>query len=153
MNEKIIFICTGNTCRSVMAERIFESLKKANGLENIMADSAGIAAMPHYAIVGDLKDVMDEKGIDYSGHQAKMINQHLVQESRLLLVMTKSHKDYLITKFSNMADKVMLLREYAIDDQKDIIDPIGLGKDAYRQAFQEIEICVKELIRKLKDES
>lgn len=136
-----------------MAEKILESLKNKNGLEYICADSAGMAAMPHYAVVGDLKYVIDEKGIDYSGHQAKMIDQQLMEEAKLVLVMTQEHKSYLYSSFPDMTDKVSLLNEYTIGIQKDIIDPAGLGKDAYRQSFKEIEICVEELIRKLKDES
>lgn len=147
--RKITFVCTGNTCRSVMAERTFRKLIKDTPLNDIEVDSAGVAAMPYYEIFGDLKEVMDENKIDYSGHVPRMIDKSIVGNSDVILVMTGAHKQEVDYRFPRDKDKVFLLSEYADGAREDIVDPIGLGKEAYRKSFKEISVYLKKLAEKL----
>ncbi len=150
--ERITFVCTGNTCRSVMAERVFKDMVRETPLAGIIIDSAGTAAMPNYAIIGDLKVVMDEEGIDYSGHAPRMISKKIVKTTDLMLTMTSSHKEQIKYMYPEYREKIFLLSEYADGNEKDILDPIGLGKDTYRKAFKEIGGYLEKLMEKLNEE-
>jgi len=150
--KKITFVCTGNTCRSVMAERLFRQIAKKENLE-IDTDSAGTAAMPHYTIFGDLQLVMEENGIDYRGHIPTLVSKDVLENTDLVLVMTKGHKEEINSRFPEYIEKVYMLSEYAGDGEKDIADPIGMGADAYRKAFGEIKYYLEKIVEKIKDES
>ncbi|MFH1415305.1 MAG: low molecular weight protein arginine phosphatase [Elusimicrobiota bacterium] len=150
--RKVTFVCTGNTCRSVMAERSFKKMIEASPIESILADSAGTAAMPHYAIIGDLKAVMDEKGIDYSGHKPRLLNMGIMKETDLVLAMTEEHKVEIVYRFPEEKEKVFMLSEYVSGEYVDISDPIGLGVEAYRESFDEISEYLIKLKEKLENE-
>lgn len=132
-----------------MAEKTFQRLIKNTPLNNIEVDSAGTAAMPFYEIYGDLKEVMDENEIDYSGHTAKMIDKSIMDDSDIVLVMTRAHKQEVDYRFPGDKEKVFLLSEYADGAREDVMDPIGLGKEAYRNSFEEIRKYLVKLVEKL----
>src|SRR3989339_972981 len=150
--KKIVFVCTGNTCKSVMAHKIFEQLIKNTALENLEVDSAGTAAMPYYAILGVLKEVMDEHRVDYSGHIPKMIDREILESADYVVVMTEGHREDINFAFPGFEGKLFLLSELAVGEKKDIPDPIGLGVESYRNTFKIInKYAVKFLERLLKD--
>ncbi|MFC2061523.1 low molecular weight protein arginine phosphatase [Elusimicrobiota bacterium] len=150
--KKITFVCTGNTCRSVMAQKIFERLIKDTELSELETDSAGTAAMPYYAIVGEIKQVMDENEVDYSGHIPKKIDQDILKDSSIVLVMTETHREDILMAYGDYDDKIFLLSEYAEGDIKDIADPIGMGVETYRESFIEIKDYIEKIIERLKNE-
>ncbi|MBN2406546.1 MAG: low molecular weight protein arginine phosphatase [Elusimicrobia bacterium] len=135
-----------------MAHKLMENLIKGTELEYLEVDSAGTAAMPYYAIVGDLRTVMDENGINYTGHIPQMIDRDILESSDLILVMTKGHKSDIEYRFPAYGGKVYLLSEYAEGRRKDIPDPIGMGVESYRETFKMIRFYVEELIERLKNE-
>jgi len=137
---KILFVCTGNTCRSVMAELILKKMAEEKGIEGIEVSSAGTAAFPYYKIHGELEKVMKKKGLDTSSHSATQINNALIGDSDIILVMEQKHKDYICAMQPRAGTKVFLLREYAGEkDGKGIPDPIGMPEKVYSAAFKEIE--------------
>jgi protein-tyrosine phosphatase len=148
--NKITFVCTGNTCRSVMAEKIFERMARGTELENIESDSAGTAAMSHYRVFGDLKEVIEENGLSADGHVPKMISRFIIEESDLVVVMTESHRKNIMERFPGCDDKVFLLSEFAGEGRKDVTDPIGRGIEVYRQTFNEIKEYMNKVIERLK---
>lgn len=135
-----------------MAEKMFIEMVKLAQLEGIGADSAGTAAMPHYAIIGDLKVVMDENKIDYSGHRPRMISGGIIKNTDLVLTMTESQKEEIRYKFPEYRDKVLLLSEFAVGSIEDVEDPIGLGKEAYVRAYKQIDFYLEKIAEKFKDE-
>jgi protein-tyrosine phosphatase len=135
-----------------MAEKIFESLIKNTHLKEIEVNSAGTAAMSHHAIMADLKEVMDQNKIKYTGHLPQRLDKNIMEKSDLILVMTRSHKEEVSWRFPQFKNKVLLLSEYSDNEQRDIIDPIGQGKDAYRKAFGDIKDYLIKLVEKLSNE-
>ena len=112
---KILFVCTGNICRSAMADRYFAFLrKKIAKLKNIHASSAGISAWGGAPASPGAAEALATLGIDASGHKATQITRGLLEEQDLILTMTQQHKAYILREFAEVApQKVATLLEYA----------------------------------------
>lgn len=127
----ILFVCTGNTCRSPMAAVLMNKIAIEKKLD-VRIDSAGIFAVDGDAASTEAVNVMKEYGIDLSAHRAKKITLELIDESDLILTMTYGQKTML-----GQNQKVYTLSEYAGFDY-DISDPYGGSEEAYRAAAEQI---------------
>ncbi len=133
-----------------MAEYAFKKLVKDTTIEYIEINSAGTAAMPHYTIFGDLKEVMNENKLDFHEHSPTLLNEDILKETNLALVMTRFHKEDINRRFPFYKDKVFLLSDYANGLDSDIEDPIGRGKDAYEKSYKIIYRYLEKIVKKLK---
>lgn len=144
---KILFVCTGNTCRSSMAEGIARELA---GNSNLEFSSAGITAFPGLPASTEAILVMKENQIDISGHQARQLTKDMVTEVDLVLTMTGSHRDSIHRAMPEWSNKVFTLKEYAWARDEDISDPIGQPAEVYRQVALEIKEALDQAFEKLK---
>ncbi|UCD89457.1 MAG: low molecular weight protein arginine phosphatase [Desulfobacterales bacterium] len=156
MNDQtanILFVCTGNICRSPFAEALFTKLVLENGYQNLFAESAGLMALPGNSATALAQQVAAEQGVDLIHHQAKPVTEERVDGADLILVMEKSHEMTLLSFFPKATHKVRLIRHYARFGSKTrgIADPYGLNYDAYRFCFLDIEDAVKGLIEFLSE--
>ncbi len=142
---KIMFVCTGNTCRSPLAQALMiEKLKKI-GRENIIVDSCGIYCESGVPISENSRKVLEERGIEFS-HASKSIQITDLGEVDYFICMTKSHKMYLSTAI----DKNKI---YCFDDithNGDILDPYGQDIEVYRKTAAQIDKALDILISKIK---
>lgn len=104
MPKKILFVCTGNTCRSPMAEGLFKKMAKEKQLP-VEVQSAGLAAFAGVPATPEAILVCLEKGVDISGHQSQPLNKSLVMESDLILTMTARHKEMILKKIRRLKQK------------------------------------------------
>ncbi|SFI66843.1 arsenate reductase/protein-tyrosine-phosphatase family protein [Thermoflavimicrobium dichotomicum] len=109
--KRVLFVCTGNTCRSPMAEAL---LRKIADEENfpVEVQSAGVAAVNGSLASPQAIEVLKEKGIEHD-HRSQEINEELIAWADYVLTMTSSHKQTLIQLFPQYVDKIYTLREYA----------------------------------------
>lgn len=138
---KILFVCTGNTCRSPMAEAIFNHLAKKEGISAI-ADSAGISALTGFPAAENAVLALKETGIDLSGHLSKPVTKELLSERDRIYCMSKSHINAITDCCPEFTDKVFLLGG-GIDD------PYSLPLVVYNKARDEIMKAVAEIIKEL----
>lgn len=149
--KHILFVCTGNICRSPFAEGLLRKLAQENGLDNIVADSAGLLALSGNSATGLAQKVAAEYDVDLSRHVAKSAKEDIVNKSDLILVMENSHLKNLLDAFSEAEGKVFLIRRFAHFGSKDrgVADPYGLNYDAYRFCFLDIQDSVSGLVKYL----
>jgi len=147
--EKVLFVCTENTCRSPIAEGLFRKIasEKEISLEVI---SAGVFANAGHKASKEALHVSLEKGIDLSKHSTKLISQEIVEDADIVLTMTTKHKELLISIFPELKDKIFTLKEYngkKVTDHN-ITNPMGGDLEGYRKCANEIE-CELELFAEI----
>lgn len=140
--DHIIFICTGNTCRSPMAEGLF----RAHGGEQetgLAATSAGLFTQDGLPASDNAVTAAKELGADISAHRSRMLTHDMAQSARYLVCMTGAHYDRVCELFPDCADKVFTLT------QRDVSDPFGGDLETYRRAAAEIDEGVRSIIGRL----
>lgn len=138
MPQKILFVCTGNICRSPMAEGLLKKMARDNQW-SLETQSAGLAAFNGVPATPEAIEACQEKGIDISAHQSQPLSKALVLESSLILTMTDKHKESILRKMPQLADKVSLLSDFAGKGIEDVEDPVGQSVDVYRKILTQIE--------------
>jgi RpiB/LacA/LacB family sugar-phosphate isomerase len=138
--KTILFVCTGNICRSPMAEGLFRHLAKGRG--EYEACSAGVGALPGQSPSVHAVRALQEKNIDISRQRSRSLSPELITRADYIFGMTHGHVEAIILMYPEAAEKTFVLREF--DDSldafdKDISDPIGSSLEVYRQCRDEIE--------------
>lgn len=146
----ILFICTGNTCRSPMAEGMLKSVAEEKGL-NLIVNSRGLFAKGGSPAADNAIASMRDIGIDISEHVSKGVSKEIIEDSDLILTMTSAHKDELIRAYPEKKYKIFLLNEYAFGTEVDINDPYGMDVGAYYMARDEIMYALKKIYKHIED--
>ncbi len=129
----VLFVCTGNTCRSPMAAALFNKIAVERDLP-VKIESAGLFANDGDTASVEAVIAMKAYDIDLLGHHAQTINTELLEKSDLVLTMTKAHKMVLE---QYLGDKVYTLLEFAGLDG-DIPDPYGGNLDEYKECAESL---------------
>jgi RpiB/LacA/LacB family sugar-phosphate isomerase len=146
--KTILFICTGNVCRSPMAEALFRHAARGRGEFRVV--SAGLGAMDGQPPTQHSVQAMRELGVDISGQRSRMLTADLVRQADFIFGMTHAHVDTIALLYPPAAEKTFLLREF--DEtlepfEKDIADPIGSPYEIYVHCREQIEQGVASLLK------
>jgi len=149
----IMFVCTGNTCRSPMAGGLLEKVVEDAGDDCINVDTSGISVYVPTPASENAVSVMESMDVDISNHESKQITKEDIISADLVLTMTESHRNILMDLYPEFGHKVFTISEYAYGTEDDISDPFGGDEDEYRACAMEIKNAVDAVYAKIKANS
>lgn len=150
---KIMFVCTGNTCRSSMAAGLAAAQLKERGRSDISILSAGTMAWPGDPAAPQAIEVLSAKGIDITQHRATPLDGQLAEQADLILTMTAGHKQQVQSLYPAAAHKTFTLKEY-VGAEGDISDPFGQAVEIYQACAEELaQLIAKALDKLLQDKA
>jgi len=151
---RILFVCTGNICRSPLAEGYLRHLCEINNYSEIETDSAGIAALRGAPPSKEAVAVAEDWGFDISKLKSRQLKKNDLTDFDLTLTMTDEQRKWIVDNYLVKENTIKLLREFSADDggTGDIPDPIGMSMDSYIMVFHFIKKSVEGLIKCLKTE-
>lgn len=142
----ILFICTGNVCRSLMAEILMNRLCSRARL-NIDARSCGIAAERYFQPPQEVWRTLSALAIEPREHQARLVTRELLEWADLALAMTRLHRETVLDLYPEFTRKVHVLRRYAGLPDPDISDPIGQPLPFYESCRDRIIEALEALTK------
>ena len=151
MKKNVLFVCTGNSCRSVMAEGLFKKLVEDAGLaKDFIVGSAGVAAFDGSDASPETLQVLRTQGIDMSAHRSRHLTAAMVRLADKIFVMENMHRHAILQDWPEAAEKTHLLTEFSKRAKNrgheiDIPDPIRMSKDFYKNVFLVISECVEHI--------
>lgn len=144
--SKIIFVCTGNTCRSPMAQVLFKSLQNDSSIEAI---SRGLVVLFPEPSNPKAETVLKSHNLLLENHTATPLSPADIDDTTLILAMTMSQKMRILNDY-NLTEHVFTLKEFA-GEEGDVTDPYGGDLIDYENCFSELARLVKKTIIKLND--
>ena len=144
----VLFVCTGNSCRSVMAEYLMKRMLGAR--QDVQVISAGTGAYVTMGASPETLEVLRKEGINATMHRSQPINRTMLKKADLILVMTQTHRRQILDLCPTVEKRVYLLKEFAkvtpgMGISLDISDPIGKPKEVYEECI----MTIKEIIEKV----
>lgn len=146
---RILFVCTGNTCRSPLSEAIARKIAIERGLTDVEAISAGTSAHDGAPASDGALLVALERNMDIGGHRAQTLNRDLVRQADLILAMGPHHLERI--EALGGAGRSFLLSDYASHgaSSRPISDPIGAELDVYRATADELEEEIRRVLDRI----
>ena len=144
MFSSVVTVCTGNICRSPLAEYLFRSR-----LEGVSAkvSSAGIQALVNQPADALAQEVAQTHGLDLSPHLGRQVEKSVLEEHELVLVMEDHHRDYIRSRFPQVSGKVFLLGKW--EKEMQIPDPYKKSPDFFKEVYSQIDRSVAHWVNRM----
>lgn len=142
--KHVLFVCTGNTCRSPMAEGLF--LKAVADRADYEAGSAGVAASKGTPASPETLAILKKRGAGLTKFSSRPVSDALLSKATHVFAMTRSHLQALESRFPQHADKFYLTCEFIDTKRLDVPDPIGMGRAAYEDVANVLEAAIPTII-------
>ncbi|MDP2940046.1 MAG: L-threonylcarbamoyladenylate synthase [Candidatus Omnitrophota bacterium] len=144
-NKTLLFVCTGNSCRSVMAQALLKKMLEER--DDVEVLSAGTNAMMGMSVSASTQELLLKEDIDVSSRTAQMVSEMMLKKADLILVMEKTQENKILEKHPSVKNRLYLLKEFAGIEGSDlnIPDPIGSSEEVYQEVFN----LIKEAVGKI----
>lgn len=139
--KTLLFVCTGNTCRSPMAKGLAASWLKNRGVSEVAVESAGLAAVEGVHASENAILALSEYDINLKGHRARSLTPTHLERATLVVTMTAGMREALLLRYPQYAGKIVTLLP-----DRDVLDPYGGSLDEYRQVRDQLADALPELL-------
>lgn len=151
--KRILFVCTGNICRSPLAEALLKRALHERAVEDVTVESAGTGAWDGAPASEGAYLVALERGLDLSGHRARLLTREIVEEAAMILTMARHHR----ARVHELGGegRVHVLGEYVgkTGDEAEVGDPFGGDLEVYRDTCAELEALIATVADRLAAEA
>lgn len=148
MSNNILFVCSGNTCRSPMAAYIAAAVKEALFPQSDFCfDSAGIATSDGFPATDHAIEALEEWGVDMSGHRSKKFQPYMTELADCIVCMTEMHKNALVYSFPEAKEKIFVIGELS-GSGRDIPDPYGGSFELYCRTRDALKEEITAILKK-----
>lgn len=147
--ERVLLVCTGNTCRSPMAAALLRHLwQQADPGWELTVKSAGTWALPGMGASEHAVEAMRRRGLDLSSHRSQVVAPDLLSTADLILTMTARHKTQVLEMAPGLAGRVYTLSEYA-GSSSEVPDPFGGSVEDYVRTADMLEKLLQRVVERL----
>ena len=148
--KHVLFVCTGNICRSPMAEGLFKKLLA--GRDDIRVESAGVSAGRGMPASRHAIQALSADGVDLTNFRSQPVSEELVRQATHIFAMTRDHKRLIELFFPEAGEKIHLLREFE-PGAPDVPDPIGLGRETYERCRDTLKRALPVLLQFIENQA
>ncbi len=143
--KRVAFVCTGNICRSAMAEHLLRHWARVRGLD-LQVSSCGTAAESWYEMPAHARRLLAAEGVPPFEHKARLAVRENLRDADVILAMTRAHHDHIVERFPEFARKTALFREAAGFGEQDVADPMGGSEEVFARCLSVLKDSLERLI-------
>lgn len=149
---RVVFVCSGNICRSPMAAAFAKDKFERRGIEALIV-SCGTLNIQGRPAASQGIAAMREIGIDMTSHYSQGVQPAILDMADWIVVMSPRHEDFLMQRLKHLRPKIVRMWEYATDELAQIDDPVGQDLAAFRACRDLLDVCVDNWIDSIHQES